>query len=195
LERALGHERQEGVALGLRTTAVRLGQDDVDVLSRGADGDPAEAVGGDVVADLEAERVPVEAERGVRVVDGDEHGGNGDGHATTVRVGARRVLLRSCSLTGVRRGRVATMLTHAGTTSTWRWSRARYCDGVSPTISVNRELNEAERRAPDREAGVGDRHPLTQQRLCALDASGHEVGVGRLAVCGAELAREVRGAT
>ena len=34
------------------------------------------------------------------------------------------------------------MLTHDGTTSRWRWSRARYCDGVSPTISVKRELNE-----------------------------------------------------
>jgi hypothetical protein len=34
------------------------------------------------------------------------------------------------------------MLTHDGTTSRSRWSRARYCDGVSPTISVKRELNE-----------------------------------------------------
>src|SRR5688500_7059781 len=43
---------------------------------------------------------------------------------------------------GVRRGRVATLVTHAGTTSRSRWSRARYCDGVAPTISVKRELNE-----------------------------------------------------
>src|SRR4051812_42125626 len=43
---------------------------------------------------------------------------------------------------GARRGRVATMLTHDGTASLPRWSRARYCDGVTPTISVNRELNE-----------------------------------------------------
>ena len=106
---------------------------------------------GDVVADLEAERVAVEAERVVGVVDGDEHGGDGDCHATTVRAPTRRVLLRSCSVpavgraqtvTVVRRGRVATLLTHDGTTSRWRWSRARYCDGVSPTISVKRELNE-----------------------------------------------------
>ena len=34
------------------------------------------------------------------------------------------------------------MLTHEGMTSRSRWSRARYCDGVSPTISVKRELNE-----------------------------------------------------
>src|SRR5712691_14325 len=36
LQRSLQHERKEGVALGLRTTAVRLEQDDVDVLPRGA---------------------------------------------------------------------------------------------------------------------------------------------------------------
>jgi len=39
-------------------------------LPRRADGDPAEAAGRDVVADIEAERVAVEAERGVGVVDG-----------------------------------------------------------------------------------------------------------------------------
>ena len=42
-----------------------LGQDDVDVLTGRADGDPAEALGGNVVADLEAERVPVGDETGV----------------------------------------------------------------------------------------------------------------------------------
>src|SRR4029079_10303212 len=102
-----------------------------------------------------------EDECGVGVVDGDEHGGDGDCHGTTVRAQTRRVLLRSCSVpwrplrgrrgdaslraqtwTVERWGRVATIVTHAGTTSRWRWSRARYCDGVSPTISVKRELNE-----------------------------------------------------
>ena len=34
------------------------------------------------------------------------------------------------------------MLTHAGMTSRSLWSRPRYCDGVSPTISVKRELND-----------------------------------------------------
>src|SRR3954468_2378589 len=62
LQRPLGHEREERVTLGLRPSAGRLRQDDVDVLVRGADGDPAEAMGGDVVADLEAERVAVEDE-------------------------------------------------------------------------------------------------------------------------------------
>src|SRR4051812_47870692 len=42
----------------------------------------------------------------------------------------------------VRRGRVAILLTHEGTTSQSRWSWARYCEGGLPTISVKRELNE-----------------------------------------------------
>src|SRR3954466_13669887 len=49
---------------------------------------------------------------------------------------------RGQTVIAVRRGRVMTMLTHDGMTSRLRWSRARYCDGASPTISVNRELNE-----------------------------------------------------
>src|SRR5581483_3134699 len=147
------HERQEGVALGLGTAAVRLEQDDVDVVPRGADGDPAEAVGRHVVADIEPECVAVEAQRGVGVVDGDEHCRDGDCHARTIRGPPvvcfsdparcwRRPGMRAQTLTGVRRGRVATMLTHDGTTWRSRWSRARYRDGVSPTISVKRELNE-----------------------------------------------------
>src|SRR5690242_7896567 len=44
--------------------------------------------------------------------------------------------------TGVRRGLVITMLTHDGMFSLSLWSRARYWEGVSPTISLNRELNE-----------------------------------------------------
>ena len=46
------------------------------------------------------------------------------------------------TVTVARRGRVATLLTHDGTTSRSRWSRARYCEGVTPTISVKRELND-----------------------------------------------------
>ena len=193
----LRHERQEGVALGLRTTAVRLEQDDVDVLARGADGDPAEAVGGDVVADLEAERVAVEAERLVGIVDGDEHGGDGDCHATTVRAPTWRMLLRSCSAARqtVDRRAPRARRDHA---------HARRNDlevAVVARAVLRRRLADdlgearaerAERRAADGDAGVGDRHPLAQQRLGALDASRHEVRVRRLAVGGAELAREVR---
>ena len=46
------------------------------------------------------------------------------------------------TVTVVRRGRVANLITQDGTTSRSRWSRSRYCDGVTPTISVKRELNE-----------------------------------------------------
>src|SRR3984885_7744214 len=42
----------------------------------GAHGHPAEFAGLDVVADLETQRVAVEAERDFGVVDGDEHCGN-----------------------------------------------------------------------------------------------------------------------
>src|SRR3954454_4746380 len=145
LHRPLRHQAQQGVALGRRTTTMRLGQHDVDVLARCPDSYPAEAMGCDVVADLEAECVPIEDEGFVGVVDRDEHGGDGDCHASTLGRGPPRCFFdsaRSQAVAGVRRGRVTTMLTHAGTTSRSLWSRARYRDGVSPTISVNRELNE-----------------------------------------------------
>jgi len=158
----------EGIAFGLRAAAVGLGQDNVEILPGGAHGHPAEFAGLDVVADLETQRVAVEAERDFGVVDGDEHCGNSDWHSTIVRRPGRPMLLRSCSVleleyaatgspqrdggvtfgrpaqagTGVRCGRVTTMLTHEGMTSLCGWSRPRYCDGVSPTISLKRELND-----------------------------------------------------
>src|SRR3954452_4803308 len=98
LQRALGDQREQGVALDLREAAVRLEQDDVEVLPQGADGDPAEAVGRDVVAHLEAQRVTVEAEGLVGVVDRDEHGRDGDCHGPPLRPPVRRALLRSCSV-------------------------------------------------------------------------------------------------
>src|SRR4051812_12543615 len=64
---------------------MRLRQHDADVLAGRTNGDPAEALGRDIVADLEAESIPVEAEGLVGVVDGNEHRGNGDCHAMTVR--------------------------------------------------------------------------------------------------------------
>ena len=39
-------------------------------------------------------------------------------------------------------GRVCALATHGGIASTARCSRARYALGVTPTSSVNRELNE-----------------------------------------------------
>ena len=104
LERALRHEREQRVALGLRATAVRLEQHDVDVLPGAPTVTQRKPSDGDVVADLEAEGVAVEAERGVGVVDGDEHGGDGDCHAATVGAPPRAALLRSCSARRRRRG-------------------------------------------------------------------------------------------
>jgi hypothetical protein len=100
LQRTLSDQRQQRVALGLRTTAVRLGQNDVDVLTGRSDGDPAESAGGDVVTHFQAQRVAVETERGIGIVDGDEHRGDGDCHVATVGVPARRPLLHSCSNAG-----------------------------------------------------------------------------------------------
>src|SRR5262245_135352 len=61
-----------------------------------------------------------------------------------VRVASRILLALGPpqALTVDRRGRVATLLTHDGTRSKSRWSRARYSDGVSPTICVKLELND-----------------------------------------------------
>jgi hypothetical protein len=56
----------------LGSAGVRLGEDDLKVrLGRAAEGDPTEPARGDVVAYLKAERVAVEGERLVQVVDGD----------------------------------------------------------------------------------------------------------------------------
>src|SRR4051812_38221777 len=40
----------------------------------------------------------------------------------------------------------------------------------------------AERRAPHCHTRIGHRHALAKQRLRALDAAGHEIGVRRLAI-------------
>ena len=69
---ALGDEGGERVAVGGAAVQV-VREDDRDVgLGGGADGDPAEVSAGDVVAQLEAERVAVEGQREVGVMDEDE---------------------------------------------------------------------------------------------------------------------------
>ena len=117
----LGDERLEGVALGLGPAAVGLEEHDVDVLPDRTDGHPAEAVAGDVVADLEPERVPVEAEGLVGVVDGYEHVGDGGCHAADPRQAGGRpaspFLLGQAVDARTRRGRVDTFATQAGTDS------------------------------------------------------------------------------
>ncbi len=66
---ALGDQRGERVAVGGAAVQV-VREDDRDAgLGGGADGDPAEVLAGDVVAQLEAERVAVEGQREVGVVD------------------------------------------------------------------------------------------------------------------------------
>ena len=60
VQRALGEQRGERVAVGGAAVEV-VREDDRDAgLGGGADGDPAEVSAGDVVAQLEAERVAVE---------------------------------------------------------------------------------------------------------------------------------------
>src|SRR5262245_10746895 len=99
-----------------------LEEDDVEVLVGRADGDPAEATRFDVVAYFEAERVAVEEQRGVGIVDRNEHRGHGDCHDSTLR---RPALSRffdpaqPVTARPERRGRVATLLTHDGMSS---WS-------------------------------------------------------------------------
>ncbi len=46
------------------------------------------------------------------------------------------------AVTDVRRERVATLLAQGGISMKSVWSRELYVDGVSPTVSVKRELNE-----------------------------------------------------
>ena len=69
LRAPLATRRGDGVAVGGAAVQV-VGEDDRDVgLGGGADGDPAEVPFVDVVAQLEAERVAVEGEGAVGVVD------------------------------------------------------------------------------------------------------------------------------
>ncbi len=69
VERALGDERRERVAVGGAAVEV-VGEDDRDVgLGGCADGDPAEVTAGYVVAQVEPESVAVEGQSDVGVID------------------------------------------------------------------------------------------------------------------------------
>ena len=97
---ALGDEGGERIAVGGAAVQV-VREDDRDAgLRGGADGDPAEAVAGDVVAQFEAERVAVEGQCEVGVMDLDEALGESEIHARNAREPAPRALLRSCSACG-----------------------------------------------------------------------------------------------
>ena len=84
----------------------------------------------------------VEAERLVGIVDGDERGGEVDCHETTVRSrasDASPILLSSRQGCDAARRDLAHARRHDLEVAV---IAPRYCDGVSPTISVKRELNE-----------------------------------------------------
>jgi hypothetical protein len=51
----------------------------------------------------------------------------------------------------------------------------------------------SQRRTAHGHARIRDRHPLTEERFCALNATRHEIRIGGLAICLSKLAREVRG--
>src|SRR5499427_9363498 len=81
---ALGHHLEDGAALAVGDAAAgrgrRLQDDGRAGLVGGADRDPAHPVVSDVVADLEAERVAIEGQGGVRVLVREEARMNGDVH-------------------------------------------------------------------------------------------------------------------
>src|SRR5215213_651611 len=95
---ALGHHLGDEAALvvGHAGGGFRRIQDDGGVgLVGGTHRDPVQALVFDVVADLEAERVPVEGHGGLGVVLGEEARVNGDFHGGQVRPGSARALLDS----------------------------------------------------------------------------------------------------
>src|ERR1043165_4214856 len=116
VERALGDQRGDRLAVGgAAVEAVREADRDAR-LGGGADRDPAEALVGDVVAYLEAERVAVEGQREVRVMDDDEALRKRELHAREGYVARAAWGLL---------GRVMTFATQPGTPTSSLWSRAR----------------------------------------------------------------------
>ena len=191
-ERALHDELLERLPVGGRAAGHRVGQHDLRA-ARLAEGDPAVAAGGDVLRDRQAERVPVERERGLRVGDGDGRVVQRDRHGADARPRASRRLLGSCSPRGAAPAAVTSRAVQSGISASAGCSAARYAVGVMPTISVNRLLNEPSEVQPTRmHASVTDA-PCAQQRARPLDPPRHQVLVRALAVHGAEPAAEVRG--
>ena len=153
-----------------------------------ADGDPAHPAVSDVVADLEAEGVAVEGQRGVRVVVREEAGVNGDVHGGHASCGAGAARFSIPDRSGH-------LLGHA------RRHPRRRARGLAP-VGAGRHADQlgearaerAQRRAADREADLGDAEVAApQQRHRPLDAPRHQVAVRRLAVGEPELAAEVPG--
>ena len=192
LRAPLARRRGERVAVGGAAVQV-VGEDDRDAgLGGGADGDPAEVIAGDVVAQLEAERVAVEGQREVGVMDEDEALGESEVHALKAREPGAASRFSDPARLAARAGEVP------GDAARHARERAVVTRPVGRRRLAH-QLGEAgaegaERRTPDLPADLGDRQLATaQQRLRPLDSPRHQVRVGRLPVRGAELPREVRG--
>ena len=83
---------------GLATTVCHNVDLDIGLIFAGDERDPAEALALNLVAHREAERVPVEAEGSVGIVDENVHAAERNGHGTDTRPVRRQMLLRNCSL-------------------------------------------------------------------------------------------------
>ena len=178
VERALGQQAGEQVAVLVGVTHARGYEDDLEVgLRRRRDREPAEAGERDVDLDFEAERIAIEGERLVLVVDGDERVGDGEVHV------AERYARAATEASPIP-ARPRDGLGEAG--------RDR-CRGPVVAVAVGArrladELGEtraerAQRRTSDRHADLGDAEVASpQERLRPLDASGHQIAVRRLAV-------------
>src|SRR5262249_59693282 len=95
VKRALRNERGDRVAISWAAANV-VRQDDRDAgLGARADRDPAEAVVGDIVVQLKTQRVAVEGQREVRIMDLDEAAGKCEIHSRKAMWPAPPALLRS----------------------------------------------------------------------------------------------------
>jgi hypothetical protein len=95
---ALGQQFLHGVAVGLGPAGMRFRQDDLNAwLVRAAEGDPAVPAGSDVIVHIKAERVSIEADGLIHIVDGDVAVLECDRHAANARRRRPQPLLYSCS--------------------------------------------------------------------------------------------------
>src|SRR5712691_3574765 len=170
---------------------VRVGkrrlEDDVDVrLALGPDGGPAHALVLHVGAHLEPEKISVEGERLVVVVDGDE-------------AVVEFQVVHATTLGALRRNRffISDRFCHhhddAGRDEFDRRVAARPVGAGRLADQIGEARAErAQRRTPNREARIGDRHVAApEERFGPLDPSGHEVAVRALAERSLEAPREV----
>lgn len=100
VHRALGHERGDHVAVGRAAVQV-VREDDLDAgLRGGADGDPAEALAGDVVPQFQPECIAVEGQYEIGVMDLNEASRKREVHARHTKERAASPLPRSRSADG-----------------------------------------------------------------------------------------------